>query len=202
MRRSEPFPFLTDAARSQSLRTTLAQAPASGEYWVFGYGSLMWNPGFRYLQRHPGTIYGYERRLSIWSSRARGTPENPGLALGLEPGAGHCRGIVYRLDPQESNRALEALWEREMSSGIYEPHWLSVTTDAGEVQAIAFVVNRHHANYAGELPLHEMADIIAAAHGRYGPCREYLENTVRELAALGIEESDFDVLLALVRGKR
>lgn len=195
------FRRLTDAMREESLRATLAAAPQGDEVWVFAYGSLMWNPGFPYVERRPGTLYGYRRRLSVWSSRARGTPEKPGLGLGLEPGGGHCRGIVYRVDPKAIDEALKAIWEREMTTAIYQPHWIPVETDEGNVTAIAFVVDREHPQYAGTLPQHEMVAIIAEARGKYGPCREYLANTVRELAALGIDEPEFNALLSLVSAR-
>ncbi len=190
---------LSDAARSASLRATLAAAPAPDAMWVFAYGSLMWNPEFRYLERRPGTVHHHRRRLCVFSARARGTPERPGLGLGLEPAQGECYGIVYRLHPESLEQDLQTLWRREMTTGIYQPHWLPVALRETEVRAIAFVVDCTHPQYAAALPTEEMAAIIADACGHYGPCREYLEHTVHELAALGVEEPEFNAILARVR---
>lgn len=159
----------------------------------------MWNPDFPYVERRFGTVYGYRRRLSVWSSRARGTPEKPGLGLGLELKADdQCKGVVYRVDPKVLEEGLKAIWEREMTTGIYRPYWLPVETEEGDVTAITFVVNREHPQYASELPRHEMVAIIAEARGKYGPCREYLANTVHALAALGVDDPEFNALLSLV----
>ncbi|MFQ5755594.1 MAG: gamma-glutamylcyclotransferase [Acidiferrobacterales bacterium] len=193
----KPFIRLTDSARRDSLRAILEAAP-HGDMWVFGYGSLMWNSEFSYIERRVGTLVGYQRRLCVLSSRARGTAENPGLGLGLEPGEGECRGIAYRLNPAMLDEDLKALWDREMSTGIYQPHWLPVVTVEGEVTAIAFVVDRNHRQYAGYLSQDEMVALIVSASGHYGPCHEYLANTVRELTALGVSEPGFETLLARV----
>jgi cation transport protein ChaC len=197
----EPFPFLTDAERAQSLRDTLANAPDGGEVWVFGYGSLMWNPAFTHVDRCVGTVHGYRRRFCVLSARARGTPENPGLGLGLQREDGECRGIVYQLGGDGLNADLLALWNREMTSGIYQPHWLPVETPTGEVTAIAFVVDRGHLQYAGDLSTDEQAAIIHRAAGTYGPSRDYLARTIRELTALGVSEPGFEVLLARVNAR-
>lgn len=196
-----PYRPISDAARRESLRATLDAAPTPEQIWVFAYGSLMWNPEFRYVERRPGTVREHRRRLCVFSARARGTPERPGLGLGLERGTGECHGIVYRLHPENLENDLEALWVREMTTGIYQPHWLPVMTADGELRAITFVVDRMHPQYAEALPAQEMAAIIADARGHYGPCREYLENTIRELAALGVAEPEFDALLTLVQAR-
>lgn len=193
-----PFRRLTDAMRKESLRATLAAAPQGDEVWVFGYGSLMWSPCIAFVERGVGTVYGYQRRLCVWSSRARGTPDKPGLGFGLQPGDGQCRGVVYRLVEETLDADLKALWEREMTTGIYKPHWLRIETEKGHVDAIAFVVDPEHPQYAKGLSRHEMVEIIIQASGRYGPCREYLEKTVHTLAALGVNEPEFNALLSLV----
>lgn len=194
----ELFPLLTDAKRVQSLRDTLANAPDGGAVWVFGYGSLMWNPEFTHVDRRVGTVRGYRRRFCVLSARARGTPDNPGLGLGLQRGDGQCRGVVYRLDGSSLETDLRALWNREMTSGIYQPHWLPVETPRGEVVAIVFVVDCTHVQYAGDLSVDEQAAIIHGAAGTYGPSRDYLAKTIRELTALGVNEPGFEVLLAQV----
>ena len=196
-----PFPVLTDAERAQSLRNTLANAPASGEVWVFGYGSLMWSPCFAYVERRVGAVRGYQRRFCVLSARARGTPQNPGLGLGLQQEEGECQGIVYRLDDSGLDAGLAALWNREMTSGIYQPHWLPVATPLGEVTAITFVVDREHPQYVDNLSAEEQAGLIHRAAGEYGPSRDYLAKTLRELEALGVREPGFEDLLALVKAR-
>lgn len=197
-----PLPTLSDEERAESLRATMARAPDHGEVWVFGYGSLMWNPSFSYVERRSGTVRDHARRFCVLSARARGTPQNPGLGLGLEPSEDdNCCGIVYRLAEHNLDADLQALWLREMTSGIYQPHWLPVATELGEITALTFVVDREHPQYAGGLSAQEKAAIIVAATGHYGPCREYLARTMRELAALGVSEPDFDVLYALVKAR-
>lgn len=201
MQRREPFPLLTDAERAQSLCETLRNTPDGDDIWVFAYGSLMWNPEFTHIERRVGTVYGYRRRFCVLSARARGTPENPGLGLGLQREDGECRGIVYQLDGDHLDGDLATLWNREMTSGIYQPRWLPVETAVGEVRAIAFVVDREHLQYAGNLSADEQAAMIQRAVGSYGPSRDYLARTIRELTALGVSEPEFEALLARVEAR-
>lgn len=194
-----PFPVLDDAVRAASLTDTLAAAPASGEIWVFGFGSLMWNPGFAHDRSQPATLDGYERKFHIWTAMARGTPERPGLGLCLEPGDGQCRGIAFRMDAEARDSAFAYLWDREMVSGIYRPAWVSILLDGGEpVTALTFVVNRAHRQYAGPMPPERMAEVMASAAGKYGRCRDYLANTVAELVGLGVPDRELERLLDLV----
>ena len=173
-----------------------------GDFWVFGYGSLMWNPSFTYVERRTGTVRGHTRSFCVLSARARGTPQSPGLGLGLERNDDNdCRGVVYRLAEHSLEADLQALWLREMTSGIYQPHWVPVATELGEIIALTFVVDREHPQYVGDLTVQEKAAIILAATGRYGPCREYLARTMQELDALGVSEPDFDALYALVNAR-
>ena len=173
----------------------LADRPKTDDVWVFAYGSLIWRPCFAYVERLKATLAGYRRRFSVWTLIARGTPAAPGLALALEEGDGACHGVAYRLAPSYALAGLEALWAREMLTSIYRPRWLTVTVDARAVTAISFVVETADAQYAGALPTAEQAAIIAAAHGKFGSCRDYLANTVAELAVLGIDEPGLTALL-------
>lgn len=198
----QPFPLLSDEERAENLRATMARAPDYSEVWVFGYGSLMWNPCFSYVERRTGTVRGHSRRFCVLSARARGTPQSPGLGLGLERREdGDCCGVVYRLAGHSLDAGLQALWIREMTSGIYQPHWLPVATELGDITALTFVVDPDHPQYAGGLSPEEKAAIIVGATGHYGPCREYLARTMQELAALGVSEPDFDALFALVNAR-
>lgn len=188
------FPKLSDDARRQSREETLAQAPEPGDIWVFAYGSLMWNPCFEPAERAPARLDGYERRFNFWTVVARGTPERPGLGLGIEAAAGECHGIAYRLHSDRLEEEGEAIWEREMYSGVYRPRWLSIDTDAGARPALAFVTVPGHPQYAPGLTLDEQAEIIARAHGKYGPCSEYLAGVVREMSRLGVREPELERL--------
>ncbi len=189
------FEELSDADRAASLRAMLAVRPDTDDIWVFAYGSLIWRPCFVYAERLKATLTGYQRRFSVWTLIARGTPAAPGLGLALEEGHGACHGVAYRLAPECALAGLENLWAREMLTSIYHPRWLTVTVDLREITAITFVVDKANVQYAGVLPTAERAAIIAAAHGKLGGCRDYLANTVAELATLRIDEPDLTALL-------
>lgn len=179
---------ISDAERLENLSACLAAAPDPGAIWVFGAGSLIWRPGFEPAEARNGTVQGYSRRFSFWTIRARGTPANPGLGLALEPDTASCQGKVFRLRSQSRDADLDELWQREMSGGLYFPTWCPVETAMGAVQAICFVGNRAHRNYAGHLPEDEIAAIIARAAGDWGRCREYLDLLVAALEREGLED--------------
>ncbi len=191
---------LSARARAESLRSTLADR-LDREIWIFGYASLMWKPDLVYVDRRLGSVQGYQRRLNVWTVRARGTPGHPGVGFGLERNAnGSCQGVVYCLDLQARKQDLAALWEREMTTGIYRPCWLTVETGAGDVEAITFVVDETHPQYADSLTQEQMASAIARAHGESGPCRDYFTRTMRELTALGIDEPELQSVLSIMEG--
>ena len=194
-----PFAELSDAARDRGRRETLAGLSTGDPLWVFGYGSLLWRPPFEPQARLPASVSGYRRRFRIWTVKARGTPACPGLGLGLEPGDGGCDGVALRLSSRGRDAALEALWEREMLTGIYAPRWLEIATAEGSLIALAFVVDPAHPQYAGPLPIEQQAERIATAAGELGPCREYLASTVATLASLGIREPYLERLTSLVQ---
>ena len=160
---------------------------ASGHFWVFGYGSLIWNPGFAPVEVRPGLLLGYHRRFCIYSTQYRGTDERPGLVLGLDRG-GSCKGLALRIPIDQLEAVKSALWEREMLNNEYHPRVLPVRTAEGVLPCLAFVVDRRHRFYSGRLAVAETAAIIAAAHGDRGPCIEYLDNTVRHLDELGLRD--------------
>ncbi len=176
-----------------SLRATLAGVDLSAGVWLFGYGSLIWNPAFHFTGRLTGRIWGYHRRFCLWTHLGRGRPERPGLVLGLEHG-GSCQGVAFNIAPESAEEELEIVWRREMLSGAYRPRWVSVQTAVGRVQAIAFVINPAHERYARFLPDDQIADAIATASGWLGPCTDYLVNTVDHLAALGIHDRPLERL--------
>ncbi len=186
------FAVLSDEELRVSLEQTLAAHPAPGPIWVFGYGSLIWNPIFRHVERRVGKLAGFHRRFCIWSKAYRGTPQQPGLVLGLDSG-GACRGVVYRLDPAVAHEELVLLWRREMVSNAYAPRWLRVSTvhgaDGEDVYALAFVVNRGNPGYAGKMPIEKVVSVMSAARGHAGTPAEYLFETVNGLQAHGLRDA-------------
>ncbi|HYD68457.1 gamma-glutamylcyclotransferase [Azospirillum sp.] len=177
----------------------IAVAPGT-DLWVFAYGSLMWNPGFPFEERHAAVLHGYHRRFCVSSHRYRGTPERPGLVLGLDRG-GSCRGIAFRVAAGNVPAALDYLWEREMITRVYRPKRLPVHVLGGGpvVEACTFVVDRRHRQYCGCLDETHMAERIAGCCGERGPNVEYLANTVDHLEQLGIHDARLARLMAAVR---
>jgi glutathione-specific gamma-glutamylcyclotransferase len=156
------------------------------DLWVFGYGSLMWNPGFRHCAAEPALVHGWHRSFCVYSRHYRGTPDRPGLVLGLDRG-GSCRGMAFRVAVSDLEEALAHLWEREMGGGVYDMREVRVRLRDGDtVPAHAFTVRRANHSYAGRLSTDETARLILQGIGGRGHCREYLENTVRQLECLGL----------------
>jgi len=175
--------------------------PDGQDLWVFAYGSLIWDPGFPFEEARPATLRGYHRAFCLYSVRYRGTPERPGLVLGLDRG-GACRGIAYRIAAARVGAVLAYLWEREMVNRSYHCRLLSVMLADGPVKARTFVIDRAHPSYAGKLSLERTAEIICHAHGQRGACLAYLDNTVKHLDALGLPDRYLHALLAAVRSRR
>ena len=155
--------------------------------WIFAYGSLMWNPDFAFAEARPAFLYGYHRSFCLYSRDYRGTPEQPGLVLGLDRG-GSCHGIAYRLPPDRVGESLDRIWAREMTGRVYDMRRIGLRTAAGTVIGHACVVRRESPDYAGRLSVEEMARLLAVAVGGRGTGREYLANTVRHLEELGIRD--------------
>lgn len=170
--------------------------PTDRDWWVFGYGSLMWNPGFPYREAQMGLLRGYHRRFCVYSFRYRGTPERPGLVLGLAPG-GSCRGMIFRVPAAQGEPVLDYLWDREMITGVYRPLWLRVSTAQGDKPALAFVADPSHQQYC-RLDLPATASLIRQGVGQRGPCRDYLINTDRHLRDLGIHDRMLHQLIKLL----
>ena len=192
---------LPDEERMASLRATLAEAPAKGDVWVFGYGSLIWNPAFHFVEKRTARIHGYHRRFCLWTPLGRGTMDNPGLMLGLERG-GACRGVIFRIAEDAVETELDILWRREMFTGAYRPTWMSAQSRGESFSAIAFVINRAHSRYAGRLSDDQVAHHIATAEGPMGACRDYLFETVAHLTELGIRDRGLEAMAARVRAYR
>jgi cation transport protein ChaC len=183
-----------------ALRNALEPWEPGTPFWIFAYGSLMWNPRFTYDARHVATIRGYHRSFRLWSRINRGTPENPGLVLTLECG-GSCRGLVYRIAPDLAQEQMNLIWKREMTFGSYRPKWLSCGVGGEQIKALCFTVNRACSGYTGEIPEEVMVESIASAAGRFGPAYDYLFKTVETLHEHGIRDARVEQLGNLVKAR-
>ena len=183
-----------------SLREALAPWERGTPFYIFAYGSLMWNPSFTFDARHVATIRGYHRSFRVWSRINRGTPEKPGLVLTLECG-GSCRGLVYRIPADLVQEQMNLIWKREMNYGSYRPKWLNCNVGDETLRALAFTVNRQCSGYAGQIPMEAVVESIASAAGRYGPAYEYLFKTIDSLREHGIRDSRVEQLASLVRAR-
>ena len=161
---------------------------APGEtVWLFGYGSLIWNPAFEYDEVRTGLLHGYHRSYCFWSTVGRGTPERPGMMLGLDRG-GSCRGLVFGVRRHRASQELVSVFMRELTGSAYHARSLAVSTDAGRIKAIAFVVDPECRQYAGRIAPELVARHLAQAAGHLGSCSDYLLNTQKHLEAWGIHD--------------
>jgi cation transport protein ChaC len=197
-----PFDFpgrLSAEQQAASLDKALSGWDRASPMWLFGYGSLIWNPELTYDRRITARVHGYHRRLCLWSRVNRGTVDCPGLVAGLDRG-GSCAGIAYRLPPESAGDELERLWDREMFLGSYAPRWLDcrLSADAQEgplVSALAFVVRRDAPNYAGKLTEREILEVFARGScGRFGTSLDYLVKTVGSLREHGLRDPHLEQL--------
>ncbi len=155
--------------------------------WVFGYGSLMWNPDFKLVEKRTGDLKGYHRSLCLKSIVYRGTPNYHGLVFGLDIGKS-CQGMVYRIAEENIYSEMQKIWEREMFAGTYIPTWVNVRTKKGSVSAVTFVINHKHEHYIPNLELEEIVERVVRAQGICGSCHEYVQNTVKSLNLLGLRD--------------
>jgi cation transport protein ChaC len=174
----------------------------NGELWVFGYGSLMWRPGFAYLERVPARLIGLHRSLCVFSFVHRGTPERPGLVLGLDRG-GMCRGIAYRVAAEAREKTIDYLREREQVTSVYVETVRQIELEdklRRRVRALCYIVDRSHVQYAGRLTLAESLHHVREGHGKSGPNRDYVIETVRALEALSYREGELHLLAERLGG--
>lgn len=190
---------MPDEEREAARRALLGAPGACGELWIFGYGSLMWDPGFHFDEVRLAELDGFQRRFSYSISMGRGTPAQPALMLALERAAGCCRGLAFRITAAQAEAESEILWRREMLRGGYTPLMQRLRTPQGELDALVFAANPAHPEYVGELPLIEAAALIARASGPLGSNRAYLELLARQLVLLGIEDPYVNGLLTQVQ---
>lgn len=174
----------------------------NGDIWVFGYGSLMWRPGFEHLERRLATVHGFHRAFCVYSHWHRGSPERPGLVLGLDRG-GACRGAAYRVAAEQADAVIAYLDARERVTDIYHQHWVTARSSDGHVRALTYVPRpRSHIQYAGKLPPETAAQLLAHGVGNSGPGWEYIEHTVGHLIEEGIHDPHLIDLRERVRGIR
>jgi cation transport protein ChaC len=191
----------TDGATVNAIDADINPAPdaLAGIEWVFAYGSLMWNPGFSFLERQPARLDGFHRAFCIYSHHYRGTPQRPGLVLGLDAGGG-CRGVALRIAPQDRDAVIAYLNERELTGYAYRPAIVGAEVDGGRhVSAYTFVTDPTHPQYAGDLGLERSAELIMAASGQSGLNRDYLMNTLSQLESLGFRDETLHALLNRVQ---
>ena len=173
---------------------------AKGDLWVFGYGSLMWRPGFDFVERVPARLVGEHRALCVYSFVHRGTPERPGLVLGLDRG-GACRGIAFRVAGKNRAATVAYLREREQVTSVYREVmrsvWLANDT-RHRVAALAYVVDRGHAQYAGRLSLAEQHRHVLQGHGQSGANRDYVTATVKAIEAEGFRDTQLHQLAMML----
>jgi cation transport protein ChaC len=192
------LPCLCEADVAASLDSILAEWDGAGDVWIFGYGSLMWNPAIHFAERQPALLRGWHRQFCLWVHLGRGSPENPGLMLALDRG-GACHGVAYRIAREHVRHELELIWQREMLSGAYQPRWVSLRAADGPLRAVTFTVNRRHMRYAGRLDEAAVAAKLASAGGALGRCQDYLFHTAHQLDLIAVHDSYIRRLAASVR---
>jgi cation transport protein ChaC len=173
---------------------------SGGDLWVFGYGSLMWRPGFDFLEQVPARLIGEHRALCVYSFDHRGTPEKPGLVLGLDRG-GACRGIAFRVAAARRHDTVAYLRSREQTTNVYREVMRSVWLEneaRQRVSALAYVVDRGHIQYAGRLSLSEQLRYVQQGHGRSGNNRDYVLSTVKSIEAQGFRDTQLHQLAAML----
>jgi cation transport protein ChaC len=173
-----------------------------GDLWVFGYGSLMWRPGFDVLERVPAKLIGMHRALCVYSFVHRGTPEKPGLVMGLDRG-GMCRGIAYRVAAAKREETIAYLREREQVTSVYLETMRRIVLEdemRRQVRALCYAVDRGHVQYAGRLSVDESVHYVRQGHGRSGNNRDYVVETVRALEALGYRETELHLIAERLKG--
>jgi cation transport protein ChaC len=192
-------PFMSEEARNASLKAVRAAVAPGSDVWVFGYGSLMWNPAISVAESLKAHVRGYHRAFCLTLHVGRGTMERPGLMLGIDRG-GSCSGVAHRIRAEEVESELTILWYREMLSGSYEPRWVNGEVEGlGGQRLLTFVINRAHPRYEAGLSEIDVAQRVAAAEGVIGTNRDYLFRTVEHLTSLGIVDGPMQKLERRVR---
>ncbi|AFJ46974.1 cation transport protein ChaC [Shimwellia blattae DSM 4481 = NBRC 105725] len=185
--------------RAASLAATLACRPDSGPVWIFGYGSLMWNPAMVYDDACTGTLEGWHRAFCLRLTAGRGTACQPGRMLALKQG-GRTTGLAYRIPQEDTAQELTLLWKREMITGCYLPTWCRLTLDDGrEIHALVFIMDPRHPQYEADTRPQVIAPLIARASGPLGTNAQYLFSLEAQLKKLGMADESLDTLVGEVR---
>jgi len=171
------------------------------QFWIFGYGSLMWKPGFDYVAHEPALLTGLHRSLCVRSFVHRGTPEKPGLVLGLDRG-GSCHGLAFAIAPSKWSDTVAYLRSREQVTMVYveQTRKISLLESQRPVRALTYVVDRSHRQYAGNLGTSELIEMIRNGEGVSGRCRDYVRNTVNHLREMGIRDRKLEHLADAIDG--
>jgi cation transport protein ChaC len=186
-----------EATRKQALAGRLDQ-----DLWVFGYGSLMWDPAFLFAEVRRGRMIGYHRRFCLKDSLgARGTREAPGLMAALDEGA-ECNGLAFRIKKERVDEETKVLWRREMIAPAYKPVFAEVVTDFGRIEALSFAADHSADMIASAITRPEQVRFIATGTGFLGSSLEYLQNLHSHFEALGIKDSEISELVAEVAAYR
>ena len=198
-RPGQPVVLLTEEELLESRRSFIKDSNSNKNIWVFAYGSLIWNPSFNFDLRRRAHLFGFHRRFCLRTTITRGSPEKPGLVLGLDRG-GSAKGILFRIPASIAARECDVIWKREMLSGAYLPSWVKVKTHNGKaIKALTFVIKRNHPSFAAPMPDKDSVKIIAEAKGIIGSNSEYLFNTEEALNAEGIKDNKIKKLSAMVK---
>ncbi|VVT34983.1 gamma-glutamylcyclotransferase [Hoeflea sp. EC-HK425] len=169
------------------------------DFWVFGYGSLMWRPGFAHEEARQARLFGYHRALCVRSFVHRGTPERPGLVLGLDRG-GSCHGVAFRVRPADRDAVTDYLRARELVTNVYLETTRKVRLDDGrDVRALTYVVDRGHTQYGGALSVKDALSQVSGAVGQSGPNEDYVINTVDHLRTLRIRDQHLEAVADALR---
>ncbi|MCB8879765.1 gamma-glutamylcyclotransferase [Acidisoma cellulosilytica] len=193
--------FMSETELAASQAKFMAAHPAGEDLWLFGYGSLMWNPVIDFAERRVATIYGFHRAYCIWLLLGRGSPAHPGLMLALDRG-GSCAGLAYRIPAHLLEHEMPLLWRREMAGYTYRAQWVTAHSADGPVRALTFVVDRRSPRYASKLSDDEIASRVATASGILGSCTSYLKDTLETLQSLGLKDQRLSRIATLVAARK
>ncbi len=185
-RKHGPYDALTHEEREASRQAFLADRTGDG-LWVFGYGSLLWNPAFHFEHSEPARLFGYRRNFCLKLPMGRGSPEFPGIMLALDLG-GSCNGRAFYIKPEQVDSETRVLWLREMLSGAYRAAHCHMRLADKTVSGLTFIVNRRHSRYMNDLSLKDKVHLIATGSGHLGTCRDYLDNTVAHLDEINVRD--------------
>jgi cation transport protein ChaC len=170
----------------------------TGDFWVFGYGSLVWRPGFDFVERQVATLHGWHRALCVYSHVHRGTPDQPGVVLGLDRG-GSCRGVAFHVAREKRDETIAYLRAREQVTMVYAETWVEVRLAEGRrVRALTYTVDRDHHQYAPRLPDQELIRLVRRGVGQSGANPDYVRQTHAHLAQLGIRDGRLETLVRML----